>query len=103
MLCRCPVRVLAASLIFGAACSGSIEPSSPGGASSKPSGTTPSEGKPGTKPGMPGTDDPAQPPDTSDTLPGLGEGPYAPDRSTAECKGIDPGPSPIRRLTRTEY
>jgi hypothetical protein len=44
-----------------------------------------------------------KPPPTAETLPPLGEGPLAPDRSTAACMQIDPGPSPLRRMTRSEY
>src|SRR4029453_4066246 len=36
-------------------------------------------------------------------LPPVGSDPLEPDRSRAACKDINPGPAPIRRLTRTEY
>jgi len=103
MLCRGPLRFF---LFFGvvlvAACNGSIESSRSGnkGGSSSPGAT-------GDPPGTGTTTDPGNPstgtPGTPQTLPGLGEGPYAPDRAASVCQSIDPGPSPIRRLTREEY
>jgi hypothetical protein len=36
-------------------------------------------------------------------LPPIGAHPLEPKRDSAACKQIDPGPAPLRRLTRTEY
>src|SRR2546430_9955396 len=36
-------------------------------------------------------------------LPPIGSNPLEPDRSTAACKEIRPGPAPLRRLTRAEF
>jgi hypothetical protein len=33
----------------------------------------------------------------------VGTSPLAPDRSTAACKDVSPGPAPVRRLTRVEF
>src|SRR4051794_16107871 len=100
MLCRFPVRMAACAVVLGAACNGSID------GSNAPPGEGP-KGKPPAsmsgKPNVPDGTDPAHPTESTGTLPPLGEGPFAPDRSVRECQTIDPGPSPIRRLTRTEY
>jgi hypothetical protein len=80
MLSRPPVRVLVLSALLAAACSGAIIDPAGG---SVPAATPP--------------------PGVSAPLPPLGDGPLAPDRSAAACKTIDPGPSPLRRMTRTEY
>jgi hypothetical protein len=89
MLRRGPFCLFAIGVVVGAACTGAIDPSSGGG--------------PGKTPGSPSTGGPAVPPPTSGPLPPLGDGPFGPDRSLPACKNIDPGPSPIRRLTRSEY
>jgi hypothetical protein len=36
-------------------------------------------------------------------LPPIGSNPLEPDRSSAACKTINPGPAPLRRLTRAEF
>src|SRR4051794_32069442 len=78
MLSRPPRGVLAICALFAAACSGSIDDPASGPAT-------------------------VAPPGVSAPLPPLGDGPLAPDRASAACKTIDPGPSPLRRMTRTEY
>jgi hypothetical protein len=98
---RVPVRIFALGLAFGSACTGSIDATSPGARGSAPVPGTPDRPD---KPGGPPTGTPTNPPpDGTGTLPPLGDGPLAPDRGIAACKNIDPGPSPLRRLTRSEY
>src|SRR4051812_29943237 len=72
---------LAATLALLCSCTGSID-------GSKPPGTGPN---PGTGPG----------PTPPGSLPPLGTNPTVPPGSAA-CK-VNPGPSPLRRLTRSEY
>jgi hypothetical protein len=88
MLRRVPVSVFAFGMVLGLGCTGSIDPSS---------------GAKGNAPGAPPNGGPGDPPTSSGPLPPLGDGPFAPDRSAGACKDIDPGPSPLRRLTRAEY
>jgi hypothetical protein len=80
---------LAAALALGG-CPESIAPGKNAGSPSKPSTDT---GGSMTGGGTGGG--------TTDTLPPLGTG--GPDRTTAACKTINPGPSPLRRLTHEEY
>src|SRR5947208_16318151 len=89
LLTRVPVGAVALGLAIGAACTGSIDPSAGGG--------------PGAAPNAPSNGSPSHPTDTVKALPPLGDGPFAPDRTSDACRAIDPGPSPIRRLTRGEY
>jgi hypothetical protein len=79
MLSRPPRTALSICALLAAACSGAIDDPA-----SSPAATAP-------------------PPGVTAALPPLGDGPLAPDRGTAACKTIDPGPSPLRRITRTEY
>src|SRR5947207_4699271 len=92
-LTRVPVGAAALALagmaIGAAACTGAIDPTANGG--------------PGAAPNAPANRNPGHPTDTVKTLPPLGDGPFAPDRSSDACRAIDPGPSPLRRLTRGEY
>ncbi len=96
MFSRGPVRSFLVGLVIVGGCNGAIEPSAdrpvppPGGSSGPAEGNT----SPGTTPATPAA--PQGP------LPPLGESPLAPER-TGVCQTIDPGPSPLRRLTRTEY
>jgi hypothetical protein len=99
MLSRVPVGVFVIGAVLGAACNGSIERAADGSKGAAPSPATPTPGKPNPSTGG----NPANPPATAGTLPPLGEGPLAPDRSAAACAKIDPGPSPLRRLTRNEF
>jgi hypothetical protein len=69
--------VLTLALAIG--CTGNVADPSAGGA-----------------PGQPG-------PSGTNPLPPLGSTALGPDRASAACKSIDPGPSPLRRLTRVEY
>jgi hypothetical protein len=50
-----------------------------------------------------GTPTPGAPPTGGGTLPPVGSTPQTPDRGTGACKTLNPGPSPLRRLNRTEY
>jgi len=43
------------------------------------------------------------PPGGGQSLPPVGAHPLEPDRSNPACKEIQPGPAPLRRLTRVEY
>src|SRR5438105_14084379 len=89
------------------ACSGSIgqkserpgdEPGPAGGGGSGMSGKDPKGGD-GTTPGTGMVKDPTG----MTTLPPVGSDPLAPDRTTAHCQMVSPGPAPVRRLTRAEY
>ncbi len=72
-------------VLAAAACTGMVgESASPG---------------PGSVPGAPG----ARPDPSGAPLPGPGSHPLEPDRTSAACREVDPGPAPLRRLTRTEY
>jgi hypothetical protein len=88
---RVPVGVAVLGLLIGAACTGSIAPT-PGGAPAEPISGGPGTGGPVTPP-----------PGTPANIVPLGDGPYAPDRNQPACRDIDPGSSPLRRLTRAEY
>src|SRR5436190_7190419 len=87
MLRRSPIVLLATGTML-VACTGSIDPSNGTGG---PTPVTPPKGGH------------VDPPVTAGPLPPLGDGPFAPDRNSPACKNIDPGPSPLRRLTRGEY
>ena len=87
MLRRGPIVLLATGTML-VACTGSIDPSNGTGG---PTPVTPPKGGH------------VDPPVTAGPLPPLGDGPFAPDRNLPACKNIDPGPSPLRRLTRGEY
>jgi hypothetical protein len=85
------------------ACTGTIS-----GRDDHPGASTPGEpGSPGKTPGTPGMTPPGTGPVTNPgggpSLPPLGGNPSEPDRSSAACKNVNPGPSPVRRLTRREY
>jgi hypothetical protein len=91
MSSRVPLAALAIAVALGAACVGAIDRTAPAGdTTGPPPGGTPAGG-------------PKNDPTPAAPLPGLGDGPLAPDRGSPACKLIDPGPSPIRRLTRGEY
>jgi uncharacterized protein DUF1592/uncharacterized protein DUF1588/uncharacterized protein DUF1587/uncharacterized protein DUF1585/uncharacterized protein DUF1595 len=74
---------IALPIAFALGCSGSIDGSRPGA--------------PGQPPGSPAT------PSGGTALPPIGSSPLEPDRSTAACKEVSPGPAPVRRLTRAEF
>jgi hypothetical protein len=76
-------RRMATPLLFAlGACSGNIAGGAPGPAGGSP--TLPGGGSPG-------------------PLAPVGSSPLAPDRSTAGCQAVSPGPAPLRRLTRSEF
>jgi hypothetical protein len=80
-------KTLGIALAIGlGACSGSIDPANPGGA-----------GRAGPVGGG-GMMTPGGAP-----LPPIGASPLEPDRSSAACKAVKPGPAPLRRLTRAEF
>src|SRR5688572_14648052 len=82
-------------LLAAGACTGTIEG---GGAARGPDGRSPiSPGTPGTPGGSTGGSSPTAP-----TGP-VGSHPLEPRRDSAACREINPGPAPIRRLTRFEY
>lgn len=87
-----PLVALALALAW-AGCTGAIEGGS-GTSPTRPGGKTPADENPGGNPG-----DPMKPV----VLPPMGTHPLEPKRDSAACKAIQPGPAPIRRLTRTEY
>jgi hypothetical protein len=76
------LRAGAFTALFLAGCTGSIAP-----------GDRPSPGDRGGPAPMPGDPRPAP----------VGSTAMTPDRASAACKAIDPGPSPLRRLSRAEY
>ena len=95
-------RMILAAILAMAGCTGAIGGSGPkpagGGPSTPPSGSgSPGPGGPSVPGGSPGTSSPGA------SLPPIGADPLEPDRSNPACKDINPGPAPIRRLTRTEY
>src|SRR5437762_13611433 len=79
----CKTLGIAMAIGLGA-CSGTID----GGMAAPAPGT-------GTPPGM-------VPPGGA-PLPPIGSSPLEPDRGSAACKAISPGPAPLRRLTRAEF
>jgi hypothetical protein len=97
MLFRVPVGALAAGVALTVACNGSIQPGAGNG------GAGPGDDSPNGAPVGPPGGGPSTPPGNAGPLPPIGEGPLAPDRSSDPCQTIDPGPSPLRRLTRNEY
>jgi hypothetical protein len=94
---------VAALALLGVGCTGAIGDSagSPGG----PGGGNAGGNSPGQGPPPGGGQPPGAVPDpgTGAPLPPLGTNPLEPDRSSPACKNIDPGPAPLRRLTRAEY
>jgi hypothetical protein len=95
-------RMILAAILTMAGCTGAIGGSGPkpagGGPSTPPSGSgSPGPGSPSVPGGGPGTSTPGA------TLPPIGADPLEPDRRNPACKDIDPGPAPLRRLTRTEF
>jgi hypothetical protein len=86
-----PRTALAMALAL-AGCTGSIE----GGKG----GTSPPTTKPPGNGGGASGGGPMTPPVE---LPPMGSHPLEPKRDTAACKAINPGPAPVRRLTRAEY
>src|SRR5256885_516333 len=103
------LTTVALAMAFGlASCSGSIgqkgeRPADdgtgdPGNPSSMP-GKDPKGG--GTK--TPGTGSGMGDPGAMTPLPPVGSSPLEPDRTSAHCKVVSPGPAPVRRLSRAEY
>ena len=94
-----PARAAALSFLLVAACTGSIDGGGGGTPSSNgaPGASTPGSGSPGSGPGPgPVGPGPAGPgPSMPGTTGGTGPG--------SSCSVVDPGPSPLRRLTRLEY
>ena len=94
------LRLCAALSLALAGCSGAIDGTKQPGGSSGPSPSGSSGGRPGpSNPGSGSVPDPG----TGTMLPPVGSNPLEPDRSSATCRDINPGPSPVRRLTRVEY
>src|SRR4051812_26586643 len=75
-------KALAVAIALGA-CSGTIDPANPGGPG-------PAKSPPAMTPG-------------GEPLPPIGASPLEPDRKSAACKTVKPGPAPLRRLTRAEF
>jgi hypothetical protein len=82
----CSTVAIALALALGA-CSGSI--------------AAPNAGSSGAAPTRPGTG--GMPLPGGGTLPPIGTNPLEPDRTNPACAAIDPGPAPLRRLTRAEF
>lgn len=125
ILCTSRLAVAAAALWFGGcgddgsggpAPGGTVAPGMPTLATPGPLGTEPGVAPGSSVPGVDGTATPAG------TVPGVGTGPAVPGDATAvaptgtapvgttpegtpqlDCSAIDPGPAPLRRLTRFEY
>ena len=96
---KSPLRLATLALALGAAaCSGSISGDAPAGPGGKPGPNKPTPTNPN-----PNNPNPTNPNETMPPLPPPGSSPLEPNRSSAACMNINPGPAPVRRLTRTEY